>query len=184
LTPGQAIADAIQELASKLGENIAIRHVARYTLDDANIVQSYIHAGDIDGHYGPTEGRVGVIVELGVRNAVATARQVLQGLAHDLALQIVSANPAYLAPGDVPDDVARQECDILMAQLAEENKPDHIRVEIIQERLNKFFQQVCLLKQAFAKDESVSIEELLRQKSVEIGLPVTLNRFTHFEVEA
>ena len=184
MTPGQAIADAIQELASKLGENIAIRHVARYTLDDANIVQSYIHAGDIDGHYGPTEGRVGVIVELGVRNAVATARQVLQGLAHDLALQIVSANPAYLAPGDVPDDVARQECDILMAQLAEENKPDHIRVEIIQERLNKFFQQVCLLKQAFAKDESVSIEELLRQKSVEIGLPVTLNRFTHFEVEA
>jgi elongation factor Ts len=179
---GRTTADVIQQLAGQLGENIAIRHVARYRAGDANIVQSYVHAGDVEGHYGPTEGRVGVIVELGVGNA--TAHYALQGLAHDLALHIVSANPVYLAPGDVPADVAQQERDIIMLQLAERNEPDQIRVGIIQERLDKFFQRVCLLKQAFVKDESVSIEELLQQKSMEIGSPVTINRFTRFEVEA
>ena len=155
---GQPTVDAIRELAGKLGENIAIQRVARYTCNDTNVVQSYIHSGDIDGHYGPAEGRIGVIVEL-ARNAAAGDRQALAALAHDLALHIVSANPAYLAPGDLPDDVARQE------------------------RLGKFWSQVCLLKQAFIKDENVSIEELLQQASAEIGLQVTINRFTRFEVQ-
>ena len=184
LAPGRATAEAIQELASKLGENIAIRYVARYTLDDTNVVQSYIHAGDIDGHYGLTEGRVGVVVELGARNATPAARQALEGLAHDLTLHIVSASPTYLAPGDIPDDVAQQERDRIMARLAGENKPDHVRAEIIYGQLDKFMQQACLLKQAFVKDEGVSIEEFVQQKSMEIGLPVTINRFTRLEVEA
>ena len=183
-TPGKAIADVIQEMIGRLGENIIVRHVARYTSDSASIIEGYVHAGDVEGDYGPMEGRVGVLVELGVSNAATADRDALSDLAHDLTLQIASLNPGYLSPDDIPDHVMQKERDILMARLAEENKPDYIKAKIVEGQLNKFYQEACLLKQGFVKDDSVSIEELLQQKSREIGAPVTINRFAHFEVGA
>jgi elongation factor Ts len=149
--PGKSIAVVTQEMISRLGENIIIRGVARYTSDNAStIVEGYVHAGALGGDYGPMEGRIGVLVELGANHAVD--RNLLRDLARDLNLHIAALNPAYLAPDDLPGDVTRNEA--------------------------------CLLKQAFVRDDRITIEELLQQKSREIGTPVTINRFVHFEVGA
>ena len=175
-------ADVIRELIGRLGENITIRRVARYTSDSTRVVANYVHAGDIEGHYGPMEGRLGVLVELGVSDVAAAGSNAFRDLAHDLTLQIAANHPRYLSPEDIPDDLVQQERETLIAQLTKENKPEHIKAKIVQGRLDKLAQEICLLKQAFAKDENVSIEELLEQKSKAIGASVTINRFARFEV--
>jgi elongation factor Ts len=183
-TPGKPTADAIQELVGRMGENIILRRVARYTSHGAGVVESYIHAGALEGYYDPMEGRIGVLVELGVSDATATDSDsdALRSLAHDLALQIAAGSPSYLSPDDVPDAVVEKERDILMAQLDDEDKPDHIKARIVEGRLNRFYQEACLLKQAFVRDDSVSIEQLLQQKGEEFGASITINRFARLEV--
>ena len=183
LIPGKATADVIQEMITRLGENIVVQGVARYTSGGAGtIVKGYVHAGALEGDYNPMEGRIGVLVELGASNVTAADGAALRDLAHDLALHITDLKPSYLSPDDIPDNVIQKQRETLIAQLAEENKPDPIKAKIAEGRLDKFYQEVCLMKQAFVKDDSVSIEELLQQKSVEMGTPITINRFTRFEV--
>jgi elongation factor Ts len=181
-TPGKATADAIQELVGRMGENIILRRVARYTSHGAGVVESYIHAGALEGYYDPMEGRIGVLVELGVSDVAAADSDALRSLAHDLALQIAAGSPSYLSPDDVPDDVVEKERNILMAQLDDEDKPDHIKARIVEGRLNRFYQEACLLKQAFIRDDSISIEQLLQQKGEELGTSITINRFARLEV--
>jgi elongation factor Ts len=128
------------------------------------------------------EGRLGVLIELGANDVTATGRKTIEALAHDLTLHIAANSPRYLSLQDIPVDLVREEREILMAQLAKENKPEHIKAKIVQGRLDKLAQEICLLKQAFAKDESISIQELLEQKSKDIGASITINRFAHFKV--
>jgi elongation factor Ts len=183
-SPGQAISLAMKELAGKLGENITIGRAAHYEAQGAGIVEGYIHAGATEG-YGPAEGRLGVLVELGVEDASAVVDAVsLQSLAHDLALQIASGNPAYLSKKDIPADELDRQRIKLAGQLAAESKLDDAQAQILEGALSKFYQDVCLLSQAYIKDESISIEDLLRQKSEEIGTPVAVVRFDRFALKA
>ena len=178
---GKTTAQVLREMVSKLGENIVLRGVARYTAAPGCRVEGYVHAGAIAG-YGPAEGRIGALIELDAGNPAAAQREELGNLAHDLALQIVAASPVYLAPADVPASVVQEQRDELMAQLDRLNKPSHIQAAIVEGRMNKFFRGVCLLKQAFVKDETLSIEELIQRASWELGTPVTVKRFVRFEV--
>ena len=180
--PSRSSADIVQELIGRLGENILVSRIARYAAYGAGIVEAYLHAGDIEANYGPTEGRIGVLIELGVSNATAAGNAALKDLAHDLALHITSAAPRYLSPDDIPDPVMQKERESWIAQLAGENKPDLIKAKIIEGQLNKFYKEACLLKQAFVKDDSISIETLLQQKSKEMGTLVTIKRFARLEV--
>ena len=183
LVPGKATADVIQGMITRLGENIVIQDVARYASSGAGtIVEGYVHAGALEGDYEPMEGRIGVLVELGASNTTAANSTPLRALAHDLALHIANLKPLCLSPDDIPDHVMQRERETLMGQLADENKPDSIKAKIVEGRLDKFYQEVCLMKQAFVKDDSVSVEELLQQKTMEMGTPITVNRFTRLEV--
>jgi elongation factor Ts len=179
-TPGKKTADVIKELIGKLGENIVLRHVARYTSDNTNIVEGYIHAGAIEG-YGPMEGRVGVLVELEANESAAHTDD-LRDLAHNLALQIAALNPGYISPDDIPDDIMQNERQTLTNQLAAVNKPDSIKTKIVEGRLNDFYQKVCLLKQPFIKDKNLNIEELIQKKSEAFGTIITIKQFARFEV--
>ncbi|MFQ5576852.1 MAG: translation elongation factor Ts, partial [Anaerolineae bacterium] len=135
--PGKTVANVLQETISKLGENIVVRRLERYTRQGPGVIDGYVHLG----------GRIGVLVELGVEEAAAEG-ETLSGLAHDLALHIAAANPRYLRKEEIPDDVIAVETKIYMAQLAQENKPEHIKAKIVQGRLNKLYKEVCLLEQA------------------------------------
>lgn len=171
--PEKNVADTVQELISKLGENMIVRRVARYNQTDPGIIEGYLHMGN----------RIGVLVELGVADASAEG-QVLSGLAHDLTLQIAAANPAYLNRDAVPADVIENERRILLAQMAEEKKPDAIKAKIVEGRLGKFYQENCLVDQAFVKDDSQTIGQLVQQTGKTLGTTIKINRFTRFEIGA
>ncbi len=173
-TPGKSTADVIQELIGILGENIVLHGVARYN----GLIESYVHAGAVEGFYGPMEGRIGVLIQFGVSDNVD--RRGLKDLARDLSLQIASAAPAYLAPKDVPDEIIEE---IRLTTLQEHpSKPDAVKVKIVEGRIKKFYQDKCLLNQVFVKDDSLTVEALLQAKSQGLGGPVTVQRFTRFEV--
>lgn len=170
---GKTVAETIQELISKLGENMVVRRVARYAQTAPGIIEGYLHMGN----------RIGVLVELGVADASAEG-EALNTLAHELTLQIAAANPPYLDRDAVPTEVLENERKILMAQLAEEKKPDAIKAKIVDGRLSKFYQESCLVDQAFVKDDSLTISQLVQQVGKTLGTPIKINRFTRFEIGA
>ncbi len=169
--PGTSVADTIQETISKLGENIIVRKVDRYTLEGAGVIEGYVHLG----------GRIGVLVELGVDSPAAEGNT-LKTLAHDLTLQIAAANPRYITHNDIPADVIEEERKIYLAQLAAEKKPDNIKAKIIEGRLNKFFKEVSLLEQPFVKDDNQNIAQVIQQTGKQLGTSIKINRFTRFEL--
>ena len=104
-------------------------------------------------------------------------------LVHDLALQVAAAAPDYISPEDVPDSIVDAEKAKYLAQVAEDNKPDHSKERIVTGRLDKWYKESCLLRQPFIKDESLIISDLVTHKSKELGTPLTVQKFVRYELE-
>ncbi len=181
--PGKTVAEVIQEMISKMGENIVVTNVARYQPGGASLVEGYIHVGAVEG-YGPLEGRVGVLVELRVDAAAACASPALRELAHDLALQIAALKPAYIARADIPEATLVEKQEELRAQAVAAHKPEAIIAKILEGQLAKFYQEACLLEQVFIREEDVTVADWLQQKSQALGATVTIARFARLAVGA
>ncbi len=151
---------------AKIGEKIAIRRFAKY--ETANgVIESYIHMG----------GKVGVLVE--VEGCTCNgARE----LAHDVALQIAAAKPLYLNASEVPAEVLEHEKEILKAQALNEGKPAAIVDRMVEGRVKKYYDEFCLLNQAFVKDPSITIEKLVKSAGDKMGKTLSIKRFTRFEM--
>ncbi len=136
------------------------------------IIGTYVHMG----------GKMAGMVELNCETDFVARTPEFQQLAHDLAMQVVAARPQYLSRKDVPTEVIEREKEILRAQLADSGKPEHIIDRIIEGKLNKWFEEVCLLEQPFIKDEDKTIEELLKEHIARLGENIVIRRFARFEV--
>ncbi len=101
-----------------------------------------------------------------------------------MALQVAAAVPQYISPDDVPDSVVEAEKAKYLAQAAEGNKPDHIKERIVAGKLNKWYEETCLLRQLFIKDDSLSVGDLITQKSKELSVPLTIEQFVRYELES
>ena len=163
------VAEKLTELIATLGENMMVRKVARFDLNDGGLLDSYIHTG----------GRVGVLVD--VAGGSADNSQFAE-LAHDVALQIAAAAPQYITEDDIPADVAEAERNIYRAQVAEDKKPDDIKERIVEGKLKKWYTQVALMNQEFVKDSNLTIAQLLKQHSKELGAEIKVRRFARFEL--
>ena len=169
----QLIADKNDETVAataKIGEKIAIRRFAKYTAENG-IVESYIHMG----------GKVGVLVEVDGCSCDSAKE-----LAHDVALQIAAAKPLYLVADEVPADVIEHEKEILLAQIKNDpklaNKPEMVIAKMVEGKINKYYDENCLLRQAFVKDPAMNIEKLVKSYSDKMGKTLTVKRFTRFEM--
>ena len=155
---------------AKIGEKIAIRRFAKYQTE-GGIVETYIHMG----------GKVGVIVEV-----TGCTCDAAKELAHDVALQIAAAKPLYLVADEVPADVIEHEKDILLAQIKNDpklaSKPEMVIQKMVEGKINKYYDENCLMKQAFVKDPSMSIEKLVKSYSDKMGKTLAVTRFTRFEM--
>ncbi len=151
---------------AKIGEKIAIRRFAKYTADNG-IVEAYIHMG----------GKVGVLVE--VEGCTCDGAK---ELAHDVALQIAAAKPLYLTAADVPSDVLEHEKEVLKAQALNEGKPANIVDRMVEGRVKKYYEEFCLVNQAFVKDPSMTIEKLVKAYGDKMGKTLSIKRFTRFEM--
>ncbi len=151
---------------AKIGEKIAIRRFAKFA-SDAGVVESYIHMG----------GKVGVLVEIegctcdGVRE-----------LAHDVALQIAAAKPLYLNASEVPAEVVEHEKEILKQQALNEGKPAQIVDRMVEGRVKKYYEENCLVNQAFVKDPSLTIEKVVETAGKNMGKTLSIKRFVRFEM--
>lgn len=162
----EAKKDETIEATATIGEKIAIRRFVKYTTE-GGIIESYIHMG----------GKVGVLVEF-----EGCTCEKAHELAHDVALQIAAAKPLYLNASEVPQEVLEHEKEILKAQALNEGKPAAIIDRMVEGRVKKYYDEFCLVNQAFIKDPSITIEKLVANAGKEMGKTLTIKRFTRFEM--
>ncbi len=173
---GKPVADVVKETIGSLGENIVVRRAARLALpqDAKGLVTSYLHAG----------GKIGVLVEVRCKSDGIAQGEGLAQLAKELALQVCSAEPAYVTRDQVPADVLEKEREILRAQPDVQGKAAAIQDKIIQGRLEKFFMERCLLDQLFIRDPEgkQKIRDVLKAVEKTLGEPVTVETFARFRL--
>lgn len=141
-------------------------------LASEGIVDAYIHGG----------GRIGVLVEVNIETDFAAKNEEFRAFVKDVAMQIAAMSPQYVKREDVPADVIEKEKEILKAQAINEGKPAHIAEKMVAGRIEKFFNEVCLLEQPFIKDNDKTVEQVLKEKIAVIGENITIRRFVRYEM--
>ena len=132
--------------------------------------------------YSHGNGRVGVMVEINCETDFVARAEAFRNLAHEIALQIAATSPQYISEKDVPADVLAHEAEIAKARVIEEGKPEAVAAKIVEGRLKKFKEEVCLLSQPYIRDESATIEQLLNQNIASIGESIIIRRFQRWEL--
>lgn len=132
--------------------------------------------------YSHGNGRVGVMVEVNCETDFVARSEAFRKFAHEVALQIAAAAPRYLRPEDITEDVLAHEREIAIARAKEEGKPDAVIPRIVDGRLEKFKDEVCLLRQPYIRDEDLTIEKLLLQNIAAIGENIIIRRFARWEL--
>jgi elongation factor Ts len=135
------------------------------------VIDAYIHGN----------GRIGVLVEVNCETDFVARNQEFKNLVRDIAMQIAAANPRYISRDDVPKEVIDKEREILKAQALNEGKPEHIAEKIVEGRMEKFYEENCLLEQPFIKDPDKKVSQLIMEKIAIIGENITVSRFTRYE---
>lgn len=135
------------------------------------LVTSYIHMG----------GRIGVLVEVNCETDFVAKTEEFSQLAKDIAMHIAASKPEYVSREDVPESVLEHERSIYRAMALNEGKPERIIDKIVEGRLEKYFQEVCLLEQPFVKDPDMTVGELLNEKIAKIGEKIRVRRFVRYE---
>jgi len=158
-----------QEILKERGLAKAAKKEGRETTQ--GLVEAYVHMG-----------RVAALVELNCETDFVARTPVFRELAHDLAMQVVASSPQYVRPEEIPAEVLEGEKRDYRMQMAAQNKPEHILEKIIEGKLNKFYEEVCLLNQAFIKDQDRTVQELITEKIASLGENIVLRRFVRMEL--
>jgi elongation factor Ts len=135
-------------------------------------IGSYIHPG----------GKLGVLVEINCESDFVARTEDFQTLVKDVAMHIAAANPLYLRREEVPENVMAREKNIYEAQAREGGKPEKIIERIVQGKLERFFQEICLLEQPFVKDPDVNISQLVSSKIAKLGENIVIRRFQRYQL--
>ncbi len=130
------------------------------------------------GSYIHSNGKIGVIVELKSETDFVAKNDLFRAFAKDLAMQVAAANPVCVAPEQVPADMLAKEKELFKKQAMDEGKPEHIAEKIVEGRLKKFYSEVCLLDQAYIKDDKQTIRDLLNDLIAKLGENIQIGRFT------
>lgn len=136
------------------------------------VVESYIHAG----------GRIGVLVEINCETDFVGKTDQFKEFARDIAMHIAAANPKYVRREEVPTEELEKEKEILKNQALNEGKPEKIVEKMVEGRINKYYEEYCLLEQSFIKDPDKTISTLLNEKISTIGENISIRRFARFEL--
>ncbi|MDA8168252.1 MAG: translation elongation factor Ts [Nitrospiraceae bacterium] len=136
------------------------------------MIGSYIHMD-----------KIGVLVEVNCETDFVARTDEFRELAKDLAMHVAAANPAYLSPEDVPSDIVEKEKEIYRAQI-EGKKPENVVDRIVQGKLEKFYEENCLLNQIFVKDPEgkKKIKDLITEKVAKVGENIIVRRFTRYQL--
>ena len=154
----------------KRGMASAAKKATRSTSE--GVVTSYIHAG----------GKIGVLLEVNCESDFVARTAEFQGLVHDIAMHIAAVDPRYVRKEDVTAADMEREKDIFRAQAASTGKPPAVIEKIVEGKMSKFYEEVCLLEQPFIKEQSVTITQLIAAVIGKLGENITVRRYARFKV--
>jgi elongation factor Ts len=135
-------------------------------------IASYIHMG----------GRIGVMVELNCETDFVAKTDAFQTTARDIAMHVAASNPLYVKPDEIPEDALEREKDIYRSQLREEKKPEKIWDKIIEGKLKKYYEDVCLTEQKFIKNTDITVGTLISNLIANTGENIMIRRFARFQL--
>ncbi|HHY62851.1 MAG TPA: translation elongation factor Ts [Bacillota bacterium] len=161
--------DKAVTLLREKGLAAASKRAGRETAE--GVVESYIHMG----------GRIGVLIEVNCETDFVAKTDQFRTLARDLAMQVAASRPLYVSRDEVPEDVIERERQIYRTQALNEGKPEKVADRIVEGKLEKFYQEVCLLDQPFIREPEKSVSDLVRETIGTLGENITVRRFARFE---
>ncbi|MGF1659455.1 MAG: translation elongation factor Ts [Rubrimonas sp.] len=167
---GKTVAEIVTDKVATIGENMTVRRSARL---EADVVAAYVHNA-----VAPGMGKIGVLVGL---KSTGDAEK-LAALGRQIAMHVAATNPASLSEADLDPALVEREKQVLTEQARESGKPDAVIEKMIVGRLNKFFQEVCLLKQAFVVNPDLSVEKAVKDAESDVGAPIAVTGFARLEV--
>ncbi len=157
-------------LLRKKGVSVAAKKAARVTGEGS--VASYIHAG----------GKIGVLVEVNCESDFVARTEDFKELVHDIAMHIAASDPKYVRKEDVTEADFAREKEIYLDQAMKSGKPQQIAEKMVAGKMEKFYEEVCLLEQPFIKDQTVSVAQLIATKIGKLGENIAVRRFARFKV--
>lgn len=137
-------------------------------------IEAYVHHS----------GKVGVLLEVNTSTDFAANSEAFREFIRNLAMQIAAAKPRWVSPDQVPPEALAEEREVQRKQAEKEKKPPHIIEKIVEGRIAKFYEENCLVKQAYVRDPTMKVEDLLADLGAKLGEPVVIRRFVRFEVGA
>ncbi|GAB4306250.1 MAG: translation elongation factor Ts [Candidatus Bipolaricaulota bacterium] len=135
-------------------------------------VEAYVHHS----------GKVGVLLEVNTATDFAANSEAFRDFIRNLAMQIAAAKPRWVRPEDIPPEAVAEEREVQRAKAEKEGKPPHIVDKIVEGRLQRFYEENCLVKQPYVRDPTLKVEDLLADLGAKLGEPVIIRRFVRFEV--
>jgi elongation factor Ts len=163
------IEKAIEYLRKK-GIAKAEKKASRETKD--GLIESYIHPGS----------KLGVLVEVNCETDFVAKTDDFKQFVRDVAMQVAASNPMVVKREELPPEIIEKEMNIYKNQAQEQKKPEHIAEKIAQGKMEKFYQEVCLMEQSFIKDPNITIENLLKELIGKIGENISIRRFARFQL--
>lgn len=155
-----------------LGENMSIGRFARFTAEQPGIIGVYVHSN----------GKIGVMVELGVKNPATLAKAELLELARNLAMQIAATGSVALDATCLDPALVERERAVYRQKTLDEGKPANIVDKIVEGRIQKFYQEVCLMEQCYIRDDKVRIKNLVQEQCKTLGDEVVVRRFVRLQL--
>jgi elongation factor Ts len=157
-------------LLRKKGIATAAKKATRVTSEGS--VASYIHAG----------GKIGVLVEVNCESDFVARTDDFKELVHDIAMHIAASDPRFVRKEDVTPDAYEKEKDIYRAQAKATGKPDNVVEKIVEGKMSKFYEEVCLYEQPFIKEQTMTVSQLIASKIGKLGENISVRRFARFKV--
>lgn len=161
-----AAVDYLRKKGIAKAEKLASRKAAE------GLVHSYIHPG----------GRIGALVEVNCETDFVARTDEFKAFVNDIAMQVAATAPLALTPEDLDKDLVEKEKEIYRSQAIAEGKPEKIVEKIVESKLQRFFEEVCLLEQGFIKDPEIKISDLVKQYSGKFGENIVIRRFARFQL--
>jgi len=162
--------DKALDLLKIKGVAKASKKVGRVTPEGS--ITSYIHAG----------GKIGVLLEINCETDFVARNEEFQKLSREIAMQIAAANPMYIQAKDIPESVVEKEKEVIKAQVIEEGKKAEIADKIVEGKINKYFEEICLLEQAYIREPKTKIGDLIQNAIAKIGENIVVRRFERYQL--
>ncbi len=160
--------DKAVEILRKKGIKVAEKKAGREVKD--GVIDAYIHMG----------GKLGVLIEVACETDFVAKNEEFKEFVHNLAMQVAAARPKYVKREDVPQEIVEKEKEIIREQF--KDKPEHIQEKIVNNKIEEYYKENCLLEQVFIKDDSKKIKDLVTEMVAKFGENIVIRRFVRFEL--